>query len=77
MTSPGTMKIVYNSIFLHSFQNTPMFGTPGAGGQMGYADPKYKVGIGFASNYLSTTGFKDHRYSQLEKAVYDVLDKLN
>ena len=54
-----------------------MFGTPGFGGQMGYADPKYKVGIGFTSNYLSETGMKDHRYLFLERAIYDVLDEVN
>ena len=54
-----------------------MFGTPGYGGQMGYADPKYKLGIGFTSNYLSMTGLKDHRYLFLERAIYDVLENLN
>ena len=67
---------VYISNLIIYFQGTPMFGTPGYGGQIGYADPKHKVGLGFASNYLSMTGLKDHRYLQLEKAVYDVLDKL-
>ena len=51
-----------------------MFGAPGLGGQMGYADPKYKLGIGFTSNYLSMTGLKDHRYSLLEEAVYQSLE---
>ena len=44
---------------------------------MGYADPKYKLGIGFTSNYLSMTGLKDHRYLFLERAIYDVLENLN
>lgn len=53
-----------------------MFGTPGLGGQMGYADPTYNLGIGYLSNYLSITGQKDHRYSQIENAIYKCVEKL-
>lgn len=42
---------------------------------MGYADPVYQLGIGFASNYYSRTGFKDHRYLQLEEAIYKCVEK--
>ena len=58
-------------------QGSPMFGAPGMGGQMGYADPKYKLAIGYTSNYCSMTGLKGHRYEILEKAIYNSLEKLN
>ena len=53
-----------------------MFGTPGTGGQMGYADPAHKLGIGFTSNYISSMGLKDFRYRAIEKAIYQCLDNI-
>ena len=52
------------------------FGTPGLGGQIGFADPKNKLGVGFTSNYYSMTGTKDHRFLFLESAIYKVIRKM-
>jgi CubicO group peptidase (beta-lactamase class C family) len=71
------IKAFFNKIRIIFFQDTPMFGTPGAGGQMGYADPANKLGIGFASNYHSSMGLRDLRFRALEKAIYDCVDKIN
>jgi CubicO group peptidase (beta-lactamase class C family) len=50
-----------------------MFGTPGAGGQMGYADPTYKLGIGYVTNYHGTMPLSN--FKNLETVIYDIADK--
>lgn len=53
-----------------------MFGQPGAGGQMGYADAVNKAGVAFITNYFSPFAINnDFRFVPLEKAFYDCLGK--
>ncbi|PIK39536.1 putative beta-lactamase domain-containing protein 2 [Apostichopus japonicus] len=48
-----------------------LFGAPGAGGQIGYADPNNKIGYGFVSRYMSTLGIQllDPRIQRLIDSV--------
>ena len=55
-----------------------MFGAPGAGGQMGYADPQHKLGIAFLTNYMSIFAIGDDpRYVELEHAIYKCVRELS
>ena len=47
------------------------FGMPGGGGSMGFADPEYGIGYGYAPNRFSVTLPPDPRSSALERALYD------
>ncbi len=49
-----------------------MFGAPGAGGQMGYADPEHHLGWAYLTNYQSIYAIGDDpRYLALESAMYE------
>lgn len=55
-----------------------IFGAPGAGGQIGYADPNNKVGYGFVSRYMSPMGLQmiDPRIKHLKASVENAVRKL-
>ncbi len=54
-----------------------MFGHPGAGGQMAYADPESELGWAYLTNHMSAYGFGDYiRYLELEEAVYKALGQM-
>ncbi|WP_243230129.1 serine hydrolase domain-containing protein [Microbacterium sp. CIAB417] len=48
------------------------FGHDGAGGQLGFADPKYGVGFGFVTNWLSDS--RDQRANSIVHALRSVLE---
>ncbi|XP_071852274.1 beta-lactamase domain-containing protein 2-like [Apostichopus japonicus] len=54
-----------------------LFGSPGAGGQVGYADPNNKLGYGFISRYMSPMGmqFHDPRIIYLQESVLRAIEK--
>ena len=62
---PGTM--------LHQTPNNGiMFGHPGMGGQIGYADPGMKLGWSYLSNHFSMYGLADEPSTlELQDAMYD------
>jgi CubicO group peptidase (beta-lactamase class C family) len=51
------------------------FGSPGAGGSIGFADPDARLGFGYAMNQMwhATPANPDPRASSLIAAVYDSL----
>jgi len=57
-----------------------MFGHGGFGGQIGIADPKYKVGFAFGTNHLhpviSSKPGGDQRWIQLYDALYTCIYKI-
>ncbi len=59
------------------FQGGYMFGHPGAGGQMAYADPEGELGWTYLTNHMSVYGGGDYiRYLELEEAMYKALDQM-
>ncbi|CAD5115210.1 DgyrCDS4203 [Dimorphilus gyrociliatus] len=63
---------------LKSPQGNYIFGTPGAGGQMVYADPKANLGWAFLNNDCKIYAFgEDPRYKKVEKAIYETLETIN
>jgi CubicO group peptidase (beta-lactamase class C family) len=50
--------------------NEGAFGHPGAGGSVGFADPKARVGFGYTVNRMGTSILLDPRASALIDAVY-------
>ena len=53
-----------------------MYGHPGYGGQMAYADPTNRLGIAYLTNYVSVyPAGTDPRFKDLERAVYRNLDR--
>ena len=52
------------------------FGTPGFGGQMVYADPKYKLGWAFLTNHLSLRLFDHVNYVRLTDAMFKAANKI-
>ena len=50
-------------------ESSVTFGTPGAGGQMGYGDLKYKLGWAYLSNFHSSLMMTD-LYIELWNAMY-------
>lgn len=60
------------------FQGGVMFGTPGYGGQMGFADDKHKLGWAYITNYLNPAAFiDDPAYIILERAMYQAVQNLH
>ena len=54
-----------------------MFGAPGHGGQMGFADPKNKIGIGFLTNHLRIYNpATDPRFHTALDALYESIKKI-
>jgi len=52
------------------------FGTPGAGGSFGFADPTSRIGYAYVMNKSGFYLFDDPRELSLRKAVYEALDRL-
>jgi CubicO group peptidase (beta-lactamase class C family) len=53
--------------------NPRIFGHPGAGGSLGFADPDTKIGFGYTMNQMGTGLLIDPRAEALIKAVYESL----
>ena len=51
------------------------FGTPGAGGQMGYGDLKYNLAWGYTSNFHKAS-LETQLYKELWRAMYDSVFEL-
>lgn len=51
--------------------NSNAFGTPGAGGSVGFADPETKIGFCYAMNNMNTQIWDDPRQAALRNAVYN------
>ena len=63
-----------------NFQNPhTIFGCWGAGGQMLFADLNRKLGWAYATNYCNMMhGFiTDHRYTALQDALYECIQKVD
>jgi CubicO group peptidase (beta-lactamase class C family) len=58
-----------------SFGSPTAFGTPGAGGSFGFADPQYGLGFAYAMNKGGGYLWDDPREKALRKAVYQCLPK--
>lgn len=55
------------------FGTAASFGSPGAGGSLGFADPVVQVGYAYVTNRMGTTLTGDPRDVALRTALYDVL----
>ncbi|GBO54194.1 beta-lactamase [Pseudanabaena sp. lw0831] len=53
-----------------SFGNLGSFGSPGAGGSLGFADPQAQIGYGYIPNRIGTTMTGDPRDVAIRKALY-------
>ena len=51
-----------------------MFGAPGAGGQMAYADPEHQLGWAYLTNHMSLNDIGDDpRHLALQKVMYEAV----
>jgi CubicO group peptidase (beta-lactamase class C family) len=55
------------------FPNESVFGHPGAGGSLGFADPMNKIGYAYVTNRMGTELQGDPREVALRNAVYQAL----
>ena len=53
-----------------------MFGHPGFGGQMGIADRKNNLGIGYLTNNLATYALIGRPYTNVKDALYECLKQI-
>lgn len=56
--------------------NREVFGTPGAGGSYGFADPKHQVGYAYVMSKMGLYLVNDPREVALRKAMYRCIDKI-
>ncbi len=56
--------------------HTTAFGTPGAGGSFGYADPRTKTGFAYGMNKMGNTPQGDPRERALSRAVFECIVNL-
>lgn len=56
------------------FGNPTSFGSPGAGGAMGFADPTAGIGYGYVTSQMGTTLTGDPRDVAIRDAVYAAID---
>ena len=68
----------YNHQFL-LLQKRNVFGHAGVGGQLGAADPYYKLGWGYCTNYTNPIALfsVDHRYQALQDAMQECVRALH
>ncbi len=52
------------------------FGTPGAGGSFGFADPDARLGMGYVMNQMGSYLVDDPREKALRDATYRAVSKL-
>jgi CubicO group peptidase (beta-lactamase class C family) len=57
------------------FGNECSFGSPGAGGSLGFADPKAGIGYAYVTNQMGTTLTGDPRDLALRDAVYSIIEQ--
>jgi CubicO group peptidase (beta-lactamase class C family) len=57
------------------FPNETVFGHPGAGGSIGFADPENGIGYAYVTNRMGTDLVGDPRELALRDALYDALRK--
>ncbi|KAJ8038192.1 Beta-lactamase domain-containing protein 2 [Holothuria leucospilota] len=55
-----------------------LFGSPGAGGQLGYADPNRNIGYGYVTRYISPEGwaFMDPRLRRLQESTLNAIKRM-
>jgi CubicO group peptidase (beta-lactamase class C family) len=58
-----------------NFGSAQAFGAPGAGGAMGFADPKSGIGYGYVTSQGGTSLSGDPRDVALRNAVHSVITK--
>jgi len=56
-----------------TFGSTASFGSPGAGGSLGFADPQARIGYGYVTNRMGTVLTGDPRDLELREALYSVI----
>jgi len=56
--------------------NRKVFGTPGAGGSYGFADPKHEVGYAYVMSKMGLYLVNDPREVALRKAMYRCIDRI-
>lgn len=59
------------------FGSEGSFGAPGAGGSIGFADPKAGIGYGYVTNKMGTALTGDPRDLALRNAVYAIVPRAN
>jgi CubicO group peptidase (beta-lactamase class C family) len=57
------------------FGNACSFGSPGAGGSMGFADPATGIGYGYVTSQMGTSLTGDPRDAALREALYSALEE--
>ena len=67
--------MTFNFEILTVFQQTNLFGHPGAGGQYGYGDTECKLGVAYTTNFLympigDFENFIDGRFETLLNSTY-------
>jgi len=55
------------------FGSARSFGSPGAGGSLGFADPEVGIGYAYVTSQMGTTLTGDPRDVALREALYSVL----
>jgi CubicO group peptidase (beta-lactamase class C family) len=58
------------------FGSPRSFGSPGAGGSLGFADPTAGIGYGYVTSQMGTSLTGDPRDVALREALYAALDRL-
>jgi CubicO group peptidase (beta-lactamase class C family) len=58
------------------FGGASSFGSPGAGGSMGFADPAARIGYAYVTSQMGTALTGDPRDLALRNALHDVLARL-
>jgi CubicO group peptidase (beta-lactamase class C family) len=56
--------------FVWPFGDSSSFGSPGAGGSLGFADPRASIGYAYVTNQIGTTLTGDPRDVALRNALY-------
>ena len=59
------------------FGSAQSFGSPGAGGPLGFADPETGIGYAYMTSQMGTALTGDPRDVRSENALYSALQKLS